>query len=396
MSEELFNLQQEVFRQFGSSPTFGQSSLSADQQTLTFRWHGKPPAAFADLVSDRRQKFGLSVKVQPLAVNPAELKAEASRLLSVAGPGRGPVAAVAPLVDGDGLKVFVDIASAPGSRSQASSHVPADVLARWGVTSRFPLIGSTDTTIVPTSGSSRYFDRAPHWSGSRITSAQLTCSSSWAVGKVDGSRGMLTASHCGSRGDSWWAYNRYGDAAYSFGSTTQELDSRDAAVMTGSSYDNIFWSGKNTEAVASRVSAYVTGVSQGQHVCFSGGASGFNCGSYVVEPALTYRLTSVPGDIVGFATQRLSEPATSPLATNLPAAGNGDSGGPNLVLYQCGSGAVCGAALGIISAMDLRYDLGYSEGEPASATRHCSSYMISTLAYTAAKQMGWDLLGYLG
>jgi hypothetical protein len=110
----------------GDSPDFGTPGISLDRTRLTVRWFGELPAAVRAVLDSAGP--GFEVTVQPTAVRPGDLRAEAERLRRehpdvVAAAGARP--------EGDGVEVLVppDVAGAAGGAGQAltAAGVSADV-----------------------------------------------------------------------------------------------------------------------------------------------------------------------------------------------------------------------------------------------------------------------------
>jgi hypothetical protein len=110
----------------GDSPDLGTPGISLDRTRLTVRWFGELPAAVRAVLDAAGP--GFQVTVQPTALRPGDLRAEAERLRR-AHPDV--VAAAGARPEGDGVDVLVlpDRAEAAGGAAQAlaAAGVSADV-----------------------------------------------------------------------------------------------------------------------------------------------------------------------------------------------------------------------------------------------------------------------------
>lgn len=376
---EMLQLQEQLYAKFGSSPSLGQAEISEDRSTFIVRWFGAQPQELRNLISGH-DSDDFAVEVEPTAYSPAALQAEVESLLTRFGGQEGVLAGAGPSPDGSGIEVSIDPAASLARRGGG----PDTLLNSLGVHSPFPLYVVATGGIEPSAGS-RWYSNSPHYSGSVMSSnAGLSCSTSFRVSRTNGDQGMLTASHCGGIGDAWrQPYN----SAVSFGATVQESNPQDAAIITGASYSRAIYTGAYNSSAVVSWSSYISSTVVGAEVCYSGGFSGWNCGSIVDNANFTWSYSTNPeiGTITGMRTWR-----TSP-TTFSPAAGNGDSGGPGVQLYAR-DGNVYAAAFSIISGIQNAGSV--CEGIPggtAEGERKCSGSVLATNAATAASAMGWSM-----
>lgn len=376
---DMLQLQEQLFKEFGSSPSLGQAEISEDRSRFTVRWFGPPPQKLQNLISAHASN-DFTVQVERTRFSPAALQGEATALLNRFGGRGGALVGAGPKPDGSGIEVSVSPTAALAKRTTNF----ATLLASLGVESSYPLSVVATGGIEPAAGS-RWYSNSPHYSGAVMTSnAGLSCSTSFRVSKTNGVQGMLTASHCGGTGDAWrQPYN----SAVSFGTTVQESNPQDAAVISGSTYARAVYTGAYNTSAAVSWGSYISSTVVGAEVCYTGGFSGWNCGSIVDNANFTWSYSSNPeiGMITGMRTWR-----TSP-TTFSPAAGNGDSGGPGVQLYAR-DGSVYAAAFSIISGIQ---NVGsVCEGVPGGTgdqDRKCSGTVLATNAATAASAMGWSM-----
>lgn len=119
----------------------------------------------------------------------------------------------------------------------------------------------------------------------------------------------------------------------------------------------------------------------GAALCFTGSASGATCGNIVENTNVQYTLPEVPGaTITGARSKQLN---------GIPSVGNGDSGGPGVLVTISPTGAEDVYASTIISAQYGGQDICL--GEPSSPTRKCSHDIVSTSVSTAAGIMNWTV-----
>jgi hypothetical protein len=122
----------------GNSPDFGGPEISSDGDRVVVRWYGDVPPAVQDVIDDYADA-GVQVVVESTRFRPADLQAEANRLLQAHS---GVIVGVGPRPAGDGLDVMI----APDAVERAGGLDQA--LAENGVVSEFPLFASKGS-IVP-------------------------------------------------------------------------------------------------------------------------------------------------------------------------------------------------------------------------------------------------------
>ena len=133
----IYDLLERLSEAAGDSPDHGTPGISLDRTRLTVRWFGEPPAA-VQRVLDGAQGFELTVA--QTAFRPADLRAEAQRLLA---EHPGLVTSARDRPEGDGLDVLV----APPAAEAAGSADAA--LAEAGVSAAYPLFAEPGEALAP-------------------------------------------------------------------------------------------------------------------------------------------------------------------------------------------------------------------------------------------------------
>jgi hypothetical protein len=184
-------------------------------------------------------------------------------------------------------------------------------------------------------GSWRFNDYAPWYGGDRISSTSVGCSTGFAA-TYNGAPAMLTASHCGGVGTTFWngptssnGWNVMGNVNYSNTNT----DVASIGVTSYSTYINV---GSDPQVPSQLYVGSWASPVVGEYLCQSGSYTGERCGLRVVDTGqyvcLSYVLwicTSWQGPLAD---------VISIYGSASPAAGHGDSGGP--VYLRTGSGGI--------------------------------------------------------
>jgi hypothetical protein len=221
--------------------------------------------------------------------------------------------------DGHGLKV---VAQSPSEdmRRQLEQTAGAPITLERG-------------NVTPTT---RADDNAPFWGGAIIHSPTGTCSSAFGVhDQSSGARYLVTAAHCGNKGDVFKAPSGAIIGNVTWSGYDQRIDAALIAANSGNEVYDGDWN--NGDGYAKPVAGYANTV-VGQSVCVSGAASGVRCGNRVAMRGVSI---SVKGHSVveDYAEQK----------DGLEAVGNGDSGGPVFSVSPSDNYARV-TALGVISA----------------------------------------------
>jgi hypothetical protein len=130
----IYDLLERLSAAAGDSPDFGTPGISLDRTRLVVRWFGELPAPVQRVLDSAAGAF--TVVVEPTAFRPADLAAEADRLVR---EHPGVVAAATARPEGDGIEVLVP----PGAST------PDEALAAAGVRSEFPLFPEVGEPLSP-------------------------------------------------------------------------------------------------------------------------------------------------------------------------------------------------------------------------------------------------------
>ena len=138
VTTEMYAASDAVRAAAGNSPDFGGPEISSDGKQVVVRWYGDVPPAVQDVIDDYADA-GVPVVVESTRFRPADLQAEANRLLQAHS---GVIVGVGPRPAGDGLDVMI----APDAVERAGGLDQA--LAQNGVVSDFPIFAAKGS-IVP-------------------------------------------------------------------------------------------------------------------------------------------------------------------------------------------------------------------------------------------------------
>jgi hypothetical protein len=249
------------------------------------------------------------------------------------------VEAVGPTVDGSGIDVTVFSTDAAGlDKASKALH------DKYGA-----IVGDVHVAAKKTSESDQFFagfrfnDYAPWYGGDRISSSSVSCTTGFAA-TYNGLPAMLTASHCGGVGTSFWNGPTSSNGWNFMGNVNYSNTNTDVASIGVSSYSTYINVGSNPQSPGQlNISSWASPV-VGQYLCQSGSFTGEVCGLRVVDTGqyvcLTHVLwwcTSWQGPIADVINY---------LGPSYYSAGHGDSGGP--VYLRMGS---YGIAEGLVHAV---------------------------------------------
>lgn len=233
------------------------------------------------------------------------------------------VQAFGPAVDGSGL----DVSVVAGQGDSAAVAGAASVLrARYGA-----VIGQVTGAARQAANQGLYFagfrfnDFAPWYGADRIESSSAGCTSGVAA-NYNGGPVMLTASHCGAVGTSWYNGPRSNGSFSFMGTTVYSNTATDIAAISVSSYTRYINVGYNPQTPTQ---VYTNGWASpvvGQYLCQSGSYTGERCGLRVVDTNQSVCLSWV----LWWCTfwQGPLADVISIYGPSEPAAGHGDSGAP--------------------------------------------------------------------
>jgi hypothetical protein len=269
---------------------------------------------------------GVKVQVLPARFSRLAMLAGTSRITGDAktlGAAHVSVQSVGPTVDGSGLDVSVLVSG----KDAAAQLARADALLRQ----RYGAVVHTVTaTEHRTTASADYFtgwrfnDYAPWYGGDRLSSSVGGCTSGFEA-IYNGAPSMLTASHCGGVGTSFYNGPSTSGTYRFMGNSVYSNSGSDVAAIGVTSATNTINVGSTTAPTQMGVSGWASPV-VGEYLCQSGSYTGEVCGLRVVDTNqqqcvswFLFICTSYMGP--------LSDVVNSAGYGNY-AAGHGDSGGP--------------------------------------------------------------------
>jgi hypothetical protein len=266
---------------------------------------------------------GVSVDVQQAKFSRQQMLATAQQMTwdaQALGNQRVAVEAVGPTLDGSGVNVTVFGAAADVSRATRVLH------SRYGA-----IVNTVRGADTKPSASQLFFagfrfnDYAPWYGGDRISSTSVGCSTGFAA-TYNGAPAMLTASHCGGVGTTFWngptsagGWNVMGNVNYSNTNT----DVASIGVTSTTNYINV---GSDPQSPTQLYVGSWASPIVGEYLCQSGSYTGERCGLRVVDTGQYVCLSTVLWICTSW--QGPLADAVSIYGPASPAAGHGDSGGP--------------------------------------------------------------------
>jgi hypothetical protein len=315
-------------RAAGTDKTSGYGNVAVDVTTnsVTLYWKGQPPSIVDATVKDLRGQR-IAVSVVPARYSKAELDAKADLVTQDALPATGArVVTVAHRPDSSGVEVGVtggpSTAAGPGSLAAGLPHV-RQAQSTGGVT-----VVAAD----PPSLFSREADTPPFWAGALILNGTGACSTGFGV--VDprfSQQYILTAAHCGPRGQVWTTGGGITVGTASFPSLPNDTLFI-AATAAGRFYDGpgIFQAGQFSKPVHG-----LTFDTVGDFVCISGMSTGAVCNARVDN-------TNIQQCDRLLGCVHLNGAKST---VNQVVAGQGDSGGP---IFSLTDNDTAGVARGLV------------------------------------------------
>lgn len=307
-----------------------------------------------------------------------EIDAEIARLLAHGGLLPDGSRIVVAKAAQDGASITLSVEKANGVARMDPGAVK-NMLA-----SKIPLVIEDAQPIEPATRNIGYYIN--FFSGAYMQSAEAnrSCSTGFRITHIDsGTPAMLSAEHCGRDhiGSPWH---------YSTTSTSESLISTFSGMLSNSTYgtDTGAWVGGNT-------SKMYPGIFIGDHVTgdplteIRGGAvpvvNGYVMYSGSRSGNIYANIVTVTGAGTCYsATMCYFNQTFTEQIDGIPAAGNGDSGGP----VWTGSAENILAA-GIISGISLGSST--CSGDPSTSTRSCSPDVIFSPLNNALGETGWGL-----
>lgn len=390
ISQSVQTLADALRERFEGTEGYGLVEWIAEEEKAVVWWHGEVPAEVNAFVSAAAEV--VPVEVASMNYSIPELNAAAQEILEASAEAEFGINLVSTNTDGSGLTVsFEEQQDADLVIGARRGALTSDVL---GATEVFPVtveIGG----VVSQTADDRLTPAVPYAGGTRMyaTYTGSGCTSAFAV-KITAPMpdrnkptGMMTAQHCGNWGPGVWATSNgvfYGYKASEYSSTGRDSSvlvndqTKSGVADTYPLYYPMMYGGGVSGASRFVVVAGATPV-VGADWCYSGSYSGGVCGN-IVNSVNNFVNYSSAATNVGPLVQTTQ-------ANGIPAAGNGDSGGPAISYSNAGTTAV--TATGIISG--IRGGSPACTGVPGGAgdnDRKCSTVVLTSPIYSAMDGVG--------
>lgn len=349
---------------------FSAVEVSENRKQVTVWWHGEVSAGLSALLRDSAAV--VEVSVAQTAFLPGDLRDAAQHVLRE-GAALG-VERVTVAVDGSHLEV----AAAGIGSSRRDVQSSEELMSRLAQLTQIPLTVS-QSGVEP--AATRLNDNNYHLGGARITNFWVgsRCTSGFSVQKGE-AQGTMFAAHCGSVGDFW--VTTEGLTAWNYGTTESRQTAFDGAIMASNFSQPYVWFGPYDASGVGAISGSAV-PAVGSEICYSGSFSGTVCGNVVTAKDV---YTNLGGDLTSVRS------IVTLNSAGLPAAGNGDSGGPGYIISASG-GTTVRLATSIISAIPANSGSTCNgvPGDSGMNGRKCSSTVYSTEVWRIANASGWSI-----
>lgn len=374
---EMMELSGRVAVLYEQDPRFSTLEFTLDAEKLLVWWYGPVPDDLAELL----EGSSVETEIREVPILPAKLREAATA--AITDPDLG-VTVAGPARDGTGLNIMFD------SDSRWQSQGVEELEEILGV----PIVSSQPGSMM---GIARQNDMHV-LGGARINRFNFfnligQCTTGFSV-EQGTQKGMLFASHCGTPGWPWvvWPDNT-GPNLFLYGNNGTHASvtpNFDAAILQTDWNTEGVYVGDWTSSLAAPINGSIphpTTVPIGTRLCFSGSFSGTVCENVVEANNQSYTISIAGGGPVTYLGGVLSRQID-----DLPAAGNGDSGGAAYVLEVDTVGTTRYAA-SIISAIPLDSPTDCT-GVPGDANRRCNPWVMTSPVNPALIEMGWTLSTY--
>jgi streptogrisin D len=336
-------------------------TLDPRHNTVRLFWHGALPDSVTNEIAAARAR-GITVETHPAPYTEKQLTREVARMsarpLSTGSPTGRRTMQLAPNPDGSGINAVVSGLPSGVTAANAKQMVPA--------------LASAIPVTVQTGGAPaftfRFFDTIPYWGGAFIHNGGTGCSDAFGVtGNNGASTYMFTAAHCGTgtwttgtvNSGSTTITNTIG-STFSAGRNTG-IDVELLLPPSGDTDGNEVYVGApinpDNNDLGSNTGIPVAGSGSnavGALVCTDGSFSGTICNVRVQLTNVTITISPAENGVstITHLVQAMKVPTSG---EPLEAVGNGDSGGPVVIIFGNGTAR----AQGIISAQ--RNGSGFTE-----------------------------------
>ena len=297
-----------------------------DTDVLTFFVYGDATevAESIDQMLPSEQQWKIVPSVRPIA--DLELAIETLAATPGALPAGATFASGKPAPDGSSITVGIETAS---DRTLRAAPLPE---AFEGI----PVNFEREEMAISTT---RARSTAPVMSGNYMTNNSTSCTTGFPVLRgQDSQYNMLTADHCATVQNQTWYF---GGGSHSAGKSTFQApgDTDLELFIEPASLSTWVLVGNHTDnSTVAPIRGYVAPVG-GNGICYSGSRSGLVCNN-AADSADTY-------SCIGFLTCYWTRWTNQ--AAGVPAAGNGDSGGPVIALGQRADGTIGAYGIGVVS-----------------------------------------------
>lgn len=261
------------------------------------------------------------------------------------------VISAGPNADSSAIQVILE-----GSRHEARELHAAGKFAKYPVEITY--------NAAPLASSRASDPAAPHWGGADMSTPgepgySIHCTTGFGIGYMSGSTLVtehLTADHCGPTGSQWGTGNHSSHPILGTMQNTSAVGT-DSKRMTGAQWGPVVYGGDPLSNTGIGIKGAVTPILNDMY-CYSGSQSGIVCGNKVGSMNQTV--------CYGVSGPCYRNQVYTDQVDNIPASGQGDSGGP--VLANRNGSAY---AAGVISGM-----WNYSDQCTGYGERLCSVHNI--------------------
>lgn len=334
------------------------------QQVNDFRWDVKSQVLTAYVFGDPSEIGSLLAQFLPAESKPkivaaANSKADVNEVIESLVDKDGTLtngqqlATATPSPDGKAVTLAIDTDELTLQRmSTEQSHVGGVELFYTTADAATPVVRARST--------------APVFTGGLMTGQGYNCTTGFPVIRSDGEYGNVSADHCGHALNGTWYWGYSGNTVHVGTTSGQAGGASDFEVFRGttdpSGYSLVGPYNVSNQVVP--IKGYYAAIA-GDFVCYNGSYSGTVCGNEVVETSV---FTCYPGLQCYWLTRTNN---------TVPAAGNGDSGGPVMGFAEAGDGSIEGYGTGIISGIiDGTATCTGEPGGPGPNDRKCSEDVL--------------------
>ncbi|MFE3558517.1 hypothetical protein ACFXKW_27190 [Streptomyces sp. NPDC059193] len=328
----------EVYGVAQQDPNTGYAGLtiSAENGGYSLHWKGAVPQAISDLIENHRTR-GIQVTVSASRYTFKELDERARAIMdSDAKIGGVPVTAAGASSDGNSLDIGIDVSTLPVGNRLTNDRARVDSVSE-SLAGGIPVNITDEEPGESIAGRYTYYG---NWTGGQVIRVGgVVCTSGFSVvSPIQHKTYLLTAKHCGDKGDKVTDHSRNAtigkviDASEGYDSLLVEVEPWHRAM-------EYIQTGYGVGLPVTSSAKTVTGVGRafvGERLCASGALMGEVCGAKVIAVSRWIKMDSGVRRHVDTVEQ----------VADRFVAGAGDSGGP-VYAYSVSGGV---SARGILSA----------------------------------------------